>query len=95
LNFYRDDELPGFAVRVTKRSKFYILEKRFDGINRRITIGKCSSITLEAARKQASIMLGEIAKGKLILFDRLRLNPLETLYTDIDIRLFLGRGQTI
>ncbi len=60
---YRDDELPGFAVRVTKKSKSYIFEKRYDGINRRITIGKCSSMTLEEARKKASIMIGEIAKG--------------------------------
>lgn len=61
--FYRDDELPGFAIRVTCNSKSYILEKRVGGSNRRITIGKCSEISLDAARKQAQVMLGEIAKG--------------------------------
>ena len=61
--FYRDDELPGFAIRVTCNSKSYILEKRVGGANRRITIGKCSEISLDAAKKQAQIMLGEIAKG--------------------------------
>jgi len=38
--FYRDDDIPGFAVRATAKS--FIFEKRVDGDNRRITIGKCS-----------------------------------------------------
>ena len=61
--FYRDYELPGFAIRVTRNSKSYILEKRVGGANKRITIGKVSEMSLDAARKQAQIMLGEIAKG--------------------------------
>ena len=61
--FYRDDDVPGFAVRVTPRSKSFVLEKRVDGVNRRITIGKCSELSLESARSQACIMLGDIAKG--------------------------------
>jgi hypothetical protein len=61
--FYRDDDVPGFAVRVTRKCKSYILEKRVDGANRRITLGKCSEMSLESARKQACIMLGDIAKG--------------------------------
>ncbi|MCC7530434.1 MAG: DUF4102 domain-containing protein [Candidatus Melainabacteria bacterium] len=62
--FIRDEDLPGFAIRVTGRSKSYILEKRVGGSNRRITIGKCSEMSLESAKKQACIMLGEIAQGK-------------------------------
>lgn len=61
--FYRDDDILGFAIRVTPKSKSYILEKRVDGVNRRITIGRCSAISLDAAKKQACIMLGDIAKG--------------------------------
>lgn len=61
--FYRDDDILGFAIRVTPKSKSYILEKRVDGVNRRITIGRCSEISLDAAKKQACIMLGDIAKG--------------------------------
>ena len=61
--FYRDEDLPGFAVRVTRKCKSYILEKRIDGANRRFTIGKCSEMSLDAARKQACIMVGDIAKG--------------------------------
>lgn len=61
--FYRDEDMPGFAVRATRKCKSYILEKRVGGVNRRITIGKCSEMSLESAKTQAFIMLGEIAKG--------------------------------
>jgi hypothetical protein len=61
--FYRDDNLSGFAVRVTAQSKSFILEKRIGGINRRITIGRCDEIDLDTAKTQACIKLSEIAKG--------------------------------
>lgn len=61
--FYRDDDLPGFAIRVTKKSRSFILEKRVGGVNRRITIGKCNEMELDTAKTQVYIMLGEIAKG--------------------------------
>lgn len=61
--FYRDDELRGFAIRVTKNSRSFVLEKRVGGVNRRITIGKCNEMELDTAKTQAYIMLGEIAKG--------------------------------
>jgi hypothetical protein len=61
--FDRDDDVPGFAIRVTRKSKSYILEKRVGRVNRRITIGKCSEMSLDAAKKQACIMFGDIAKG--------------------------------
>lgn len=32
--FYRDDDISGFAVRATPKSKSYILEKRVNGVNR-------------------------------------------------------------
>lgn len=61
--FFRDEEISGFAVRVTPKSKSFIFEKRIGGANKRITIGKCSETSLESARKQACIMLSEVAKG--------------------------------
>jgi hypothetical protein len=61
--FYRDQDLPGFAIRVTRRSKSFVLEKRVGGANRRITIGKCSEMSLESAKRAACVMLGDIAKG--------------------------------
>jgi integrase len=61
--FYRDDGLAGFAVRATPKTKSYVVEKRVDGSNRRITIGNCADMTFEAARKQACIMLAEMVRG--------------------------------
>jgi integrase len=60
---YRDDDLQGFALRVTPKSKSYIIEKRVNGINRRVTIGKCDKITFESARKEALKILGDMARG--------------------------------
>jgi integrase len=57
------EDLSGFAIRVTPKSKSYILEKRVAGSNRRITIGKCADMSLESAKIEACIMLGQIAKG--------------------------------
>ncbi|MBX9771023.1 MAG: integrase family protein [Candidatus Obscuribacterales bacterium] len=62
--FYRDDDIRGFAIRVTRSSKAYIFEKRVGGINRRVTIGRCSEMSLEEARTIACIMLGDAAKGR-------------------------------
>jgi len=60
--FYRDDDVPGFAIRVRK-CKPYILERRIAGSSRRITIDKCSDLSFDSAKKHACIMLGELAKG--------------------------------
>ena len=61
--FFRDDDTPGFAVRATVGSKSFIFEKRVGRENYRITIEKCNEISLESARSQACIMLGNIARG--------------------------------
>lgn len=84
--FYRDDDLPGFGLRVTKNSMSYILERRVNGVNRRITIGKCSDMDLETAREQACIMLGQIAKG----FDPKTGKRINTLH-DITLREVLQK----
>lgn len=62
--FLRDTELPGFALRVTKGSKTFVLEKRIQGRMRRITIGPFGPLTLEQARKEARELIGRIAKGE-------------------------------
>jgi len=61
--FYRDEHIRGLAVRVTLKSKSYILEKRIAGKNRRMTIGRCNAMALDVAKNKACIMLGDIAKG--------------------------------
>ncbi len=62
--FYRDDELKGFALRVTAKGvKSFVVEKNIGNKVRRITIGKCNAISAEAARKEAQKLIGEIASG--------------------------------
>jgi len=73
--FYRDDNLSGFAVRVTAKSKSFILEKRVGGINRRITIGRCDEMDLATAKTKAYIMLSEIAMPNKLNRHSLRAPP--------------------
>lgn len=62
--FYRDTELRGFAVRVTATGhRAFVLEKRIDGRVRRITLGRCSELTVVQARQRAQQLLGQIAMG--------------------------------
>src|SRR5687768_12666971 len=62
--FYRDDEVRGFAVRVTPHSKAFIVEKKIHGRARRFTLGPYGPVTLDQARKLAQEKIGEIAKGE-------------------------------
>src|SRR3990167_2590272 len=62
--FIRDDELKGFALRVTPLgAKSFIIEKRIKGVVKRITLGKYPEITVEQARREAQKLLGKIAIG--------------------------------
>jgi integrase len=61
---YRDDALPGFALRVTPGSMSYIAECRVNGNVRRVTIGRHGVLTPEEARKQARVILGKMAAGQ-------------------------------
>ena len=62
---YRDEALPGFALRVTAGSKTFIVEK-WNSLKAkaiRATIGKYPAISAEKARKKAGDMLAEITVG--------------------------------
>ena len=60
---YRDSELIGFAVRARATKQTYIVDKKLGNKVIRKTIGNVGALTPEQARKQAQILLGEIAKG--------------------------------
>ena len=73
--FVWDDELPGFGVRVgASSSKSYVLRYRVGGgrtgQQRRATLSKCSSITLESARRIAREYFADIRNGGDPLGDR-------------------------
>ncbi len=62
--FYRDDQLKGFAVRVTASGvKSFVVEKLVNHKVRRITLGRYGELTVEQARKEAQKLLGKIATG--------------------------------
>jgi integrase len=63
--FYRDDELKGFALRVTAGGiKSFVVETLIERKVRRITLGKYGALTAEQARKEAKSLLGKIARGE-------------------------------
>ncbi len=62
--FLRDDELRGFAVRITPGSKSFIVEREIHGRVRRLTLGRFGVLTVEQARDLARIKIGEIAAGQ-------------------------------
>lgn len=61
---YRDTELKGFALRVGKTSKTYIVESKVNGRAVRTTIGKSNVFTAEEARQHAKRILGKMAVGE-------------------------------
>ncbi len=63
--FLRDAELRGFALRITPSgTKTFVLEKRIEGRNRRMRIGRFGEITVAQARTRAQQLLGQIAFGE-------------------------------
>jgi integrase len=63
-SFYRDENLKGFALRITASGvKSFIVETRINGRVKRVTLGKYGNITAEEARKQAKSLLGRVARG--------------------------------
>lgn len=62
--FIRDDDLRGFALRLTPGQKTFIVEKRLHKRLHRVTIGHYGAYTVEQARKKAYAMLQAIFEGK-------------------------------
>lgn len=62
--FHWDAKQSGFGVRVSAGgAKSYVLQARIHGRERRITLGKHGSITLQQARDLAMVYAGKIAAG--------------------------------
>jgi integrase len=61
--FYRDAQLVGFGLRVTKRCKSYIVETAIHGKSYRVTLGKHGVLSSEHARKLAKQTLAKFIQG--------------------------------
>ena len=63
--FYFDDEVKGFAVRVmVSGTMTYLVQYRAKGRTRRVKIGRVGTLTVDEARKEAKAILGRVAKGE-------------------------------
>lgn len=63
--FFRDNKLSGFAIRATRHSLVYTIEKKMpSGIPCRVTIGNHGLYTPETARQKATEYLLEMSQGK-------------------------------
>lgn len=60
---YWDKALPGFGVRIGAKRKTYIVQKKLNGRDRKITLGAHGVITPERARDLALKTLGEMTQG--------------------------------
>lgn len=69
--FEWDDELPGFGVRVwPSGKKIYLAQYRTGKQTKRFKIGAHGPLTVEEARKEAKIVLGDVARGEDPQHDR-------------------------
>jgi integrase len=66
-----DDEVRGLAVRtMASGSKSFLVRYTYRGVKRRVPLGSCDSISLDAARSAARGILGEVAHGRDPAADR-------------------------
>jgi integrase len=73
---YWDEKLPGFGLLVTANGhRSWVIQYRHAGRTNRITLS--SVLDLDAARKQARMLLGEVAKGNDPAADRRRKDDTE------------------
>lgn len=86
-----DTQLPNFGVRVYPTGrKVYLIQYRAGSETRRYTLGLHGHLTVQQARKEAQIKLGEVAKGGDPSKDRQRDNRQPTLSRVCDEYLELG-----
>ncbi|MBN8978040.1 MAG: integrase arm-type DNA-binding domain-containing protein [Rhizobiales bacterium] len=63
--FVWDDDISGFGIRVwPSGKKNFVAQYRAGGRTRRVKIGNYGALTVEEARKQAKIVLGDVARGE-------------------------------
>jgi len=59
----RDSDLQCFGIRISSKSATYIVECRFQGKTKRVTVGKAALMTVEEAREKARQILAKMSLG--------------------------------
>jgi integrase len=59
----RDTEIKGLGLRLTPNCKSFIVERRVNGTQHRVTLEHFPSLSVEAARKEAQRLLSDMAAG--------------------------------
>ena len=62
----RDQDLPGFGLRVTKGAKTFIVEKRINGRLHKVAVGAYGAFTIDQAKEEAREVLGKLTRGEPI-----------------------------
>lgn len=63
---YRDTDLIGFAVRVTPKSKTFIVDRKYNNELFRVVVGQTDGISAAGARKKAQLIISQIINGGFI-----------------------------
>ncbi|WP_448216500.1 tyrosine-type recombinase/integrase [Endozoicomonas sp. 2B-B] len=89
-----DSEIKGFSVRVRKTGKFFSFEYKspISFTNRRTTIGKYGTITVEKAREAAKRLAGVVALGTDPLEQKQEQKNSIKQQSQSSLRLFLHKG---
>lgn len=90
---YRDSELTGFAVRVTTKSKSYIIDRKHGGTLYRIVIGKTTDMPAVQARHKAQRILGQIVNGEYqkVALPEGAINPLD-ITIDQALQIYIDKN---
>lgn len=91
--FTWDAQMPNFGVRVYPTGrKVYVIQYRVGSETRRYKLGPHGHLTVQQARKEAQVKLGEVAKGGDPSKERQQNNKRPTLSSVCDEYLELGCG---
>ena len=68
-----DDALPGFGLRITASGvRSFIVQRRINGKEHRVTLGRYGVLTPEQGRREAQKFLGQVAQGADPVADKIK-----------------------
>jgi hypothetical protein len=62
---YRDDEPTGFGLRMTASCKAHIAERKVNGTNYRVTLGRHGTLSADHARRRAQKVIQQMSANRV------------------------------